>query len=69
MMDSYRGSSLIRNCPPPYDHRRALGIVFLLDPSRRQFLMSEVPLYRESSTSTLAEAEIERTADKLATRK
>ena len=22
-------SSLIRNCPPPYDHRRALGTVLL----------------------------------------
>ena len=25
----YRGTSLIRNCPPPQDCRRALGIVLL----------------------------------------
>ena len=25
----YRGTSLIRNCPPPQDNRRALGIVLL----------------------------------------
>ena len=28
----YRGISLIRNCPPPQDHRRALGIVLLWGP-------------------------------------
>ena len=30
---------------PPYDHRRVLGIVLLYGPRRKQFLMSEVPLY------------------------
>ena len=25
----YRGSSLIRNCPPLWDHQRALGIALL----------------------------------------
>ena len=26
---AYRGSSFIRNCPPPQDFHRALGIVLL----------------------------------------
>ena len=42
----YRGASLIRNCPPPPDHHRALGIVLLKGPRGVLFLMSEVPLYR-----------------------
>ena len=29
----------------PQDHRMTLGIVLLYGPSRKQFLMSEVPLY------------------------
>jgi len=32
------------NLPPPYDHRRALGIGLLQGPRRGVFLMSEVPL-------------------------
>ena len=40
----YRGTSLTRNYPPPQGHHRALGIVLLLGPRRRVFLMSEVPL-------------------------
>ena len=40
----YRGTSLIRNSPPPEGHHRALGIVLLLGPAGRLFLMSEVPL-------------------------
>ena len=43
----YRGTSLIRNPPPPWDHRRVLGIVLLLGPRGARFLMSEVP--RQSS--------------------
>ena len=33
-----------RNCPPPKDLRRALGIGLLQGPRSRQFLMSEVPV-------------------------
>ena len=40
----YRGTSLIRNRPPPYDHHRALGMVLLQGPRGALFLMSEVPL-------------------------
>ena len=40
----YRGTSLIRNCAPPSDHHRALGIALLLGPTGGQFLMSEVTL-------------------------
>jgi hypothetical protein len=29
MYRGYRGTSLIRNCPPPKDHHRALGIGLL----------------------------------------
>ena len=42
----YRGTSLIRNCPPPLGHRRALGIVLLYGPRRRQVLMGEAPCSR-----------------------
>jgi len=41
----YRGTSLIRKRPPPYDHHRAPGMVLLQGPRRRRFLMSEAPLY------------------------
>ena len=34
-----------KKLPPPQDFRRALGIGLLQGPWRRQFLMSEVPLY------------------------
>ena len=40
----YRGTSLIRNTPPPLDHHGTLGIVLLYGPRREAFLMSEVPL-------------------------
>ena len=43
--DLYRGTSLIRNCSPPEDHRRVLGIGLRQGPRGRLFLMSEVPLY------------------------
>jgi len=33
-----------KKLPPPYDHRRALGIGLLQGPRRMPFLMSEVPL-------------------------
>ena len=46
----YRGTSLISNCPPPLDHRRALCIGLPQGPRRRLFLMSEVPLYVVSPT-------------------
>ena len=41
----YRGTSLIRNSPPPQGHHRALDIVELQGPTRGLFLMHEVPLY------------------------
>ena len=41
----YRGASLIRNCPPPQDHCRSLGIGLMKGPRGLLFLMSEVPLY------------------------
>ena len=41
----YRGTSLIRNRPPPQDVHRALGIVLLYGPKGALFLMSEVPLH------------------------
>ena len=44
-MRAYRGNSLIRHSPPLWDHHRVLGIVLLQGPRRRQFLLSEVPLY------------------------
>ena len=39
------GTSLIRNCPPPWDCHRILLTVLLEGPGRALFLMSEVPLY------------------------
>ena len=35
----YRGTSLIRKRPPPYHHRRTLGIDLLYGPGREVFLM------------------------------
>ena len=43
--DLTRDDSLIRNRPPPQDHRRALGIFLLKGLTGKRFLMSEVPLY------------------------
>ena len=40
----YRGTSLIRNCPPPQDNRRSLGIDLLKGPTGELFLVSEAPL-------------------------
>jgi len=34
-----------KKLPTPQDHHRSLGIVLLYGPRRKQFLMSEVPLY------------------------
>ena len=42
---NYRGTSLLRNSPPPKGFHMALGIVLLQGPKRRRFLESEVPLY------------------------
>ena len=39
----YRGTSLIRNSPPLYDHHTSLGIVLLKGPRGALFPMSEVP--------------------------
>jgi len=39
------GTSLIRNCHPPQDHHRALGMALLQGPMGGGVLMSEVPLY------------------------
>ena len=41
---AYRGTSLIRNRTPPYEHHRALGMVLLQGPMGALFLLSEVPL-------------------------
>ena len=42
---TYRDTSLIRDNPPPKDHRRALGIALMQAPRWGHVLMSEVPLY------------------------
>ena len=44
-----RGTSLIRNSPPPQDHHRILGIVLLQGPRGALFLMSEVHLHSEQA--------------------
>ena len=41
----YRGTSLIRNSLPPWDHHRATCVVLLQGPRGALFLMREVPLY------------------------
>ena len=41
----YRGTSLIKDSPPSYGHRRALGMFVLQGPKGAPFLMIEVPLY------------------------
>ena len=41
----YTGTSLIRNRTPPEGPNRALGIVLVLGPRGRRFLMGELPLY------------------------
>ena len=41
----YRGTSLIRNRPPPREYHRALGIALLKGPKGKRFLVSEVSLY------------------------
>ena len=43
---AYRGISLIRKRPPPYDPPMALGMVLLQGPTGWRFLVSEVPLHR-----------------------
>jgi len=43
--DAYRGTSLIRKRPPPYDHHRPLGVSLLYGPRGGHFLMIELPLY------------------------
>ena len=40
---AYRGTSLIRNSNPLWDHHRALGVGLLQGPRGGRFLMSEVP--------------------------
>ena len=44
------GTLLMRNCAPPLDHHRALGIGLLQGPRRKHFLMSEVPMYGLQNT-------------------
>ena len=39
----HRGTSLMRNSPPPKDHQRAVCIVLLQGPEGALFLMVEVP--------------------------
>ena len=46
VIDGYRGTSPIRNTPPPQGHHRALDTVLLLGPGE-VFLSSGVPLYVE----------------------
>ena len=41
----YRGTSPIRNSPPPPGFHRALGIFLLQGPRGALFLMGEAPLY------------------------
>ena len=43
----YRGTSRIRNCAPPQDRHKALGIVLLKGPMGGQLFMSEEPLNSE----------------------
>jgi len=43
-MQGYRATSLIRNCPPPEGHPRALDIGLLQVPRGVLLLMREVPL-------------------------
>ena len=52
----YRGTSLIRNSPPPSDHRRAQGkhVVLLQSPRGALFLMREVPLYRRQGAACVS---------------
>ena len=46
----YRGTSLMRNNPPPaQDHHRPLGVVLLYGARGLLSLTSEVPLYRGTS--------------------
>jgi len=42
---AYRGTSLIRKRPPPYDPPMTLGLDLRLGPRGVRFLVSEVPLY------------------------
>jgi len=42
---NYRGTSLIRNCTPPWHHHKALNIVLVWGLREALFLLSEVPLY------------------------
>ena len=51
-LGGYRGTSLIRECPPPWDHRLALGIFLLQAPEGARFFMSEVPLHQHSVGTT-----------------
>ena len=55
VLQSYRGTSLIRNRLPPKDHLRALGIFLLKGPTGALFLLSEVPLYILWTFSPLVE--------------
>ena len=45
---------LWRHNPPPFDHNEAPGKVLLYDPGRKQFLMSDVILYRGGSRAVPA---------------
>ena len=44
-LKDYRGTSLTKTRPTPWDHHRALGVGLLQGPRVGRFIMSEVPLY------------------------
>ena len=46
--NAYRGTSLIRKCPPLYEHHKSLGIDLMSGPGGVPFLVSKVPLSGES---------------------
>jgi hypothetical protein len=51
---AYRGTSLIRNRPPPpKEHHRALGTGLLQGPGGVHFLVSEVPLHAKNRDAWL----------------
>jgi hypothetical protein len=52
-LEAYRGTSLIRNSPPPWHHHRTLGIALLWGDTRGVFLMSEVPQQRCGPTESV----------------
>ena len=49
-LGTYRGTSLIRNRPLPYDPPMTLGLGLLQGPRGGRFLMSQAPLHRDLIT-------------------